>query len=93
MKDSSNSYIRARAAFEKIISSSKTPEDPSHAENTLYWLVTLEPKANDLLRLSAFAHDIKTAMPDRLLESSPVAMKRTSKRTVEKVAAWRKKSQ
>ncbi len=65
--DPSNSYIRAKAAFEKIIFSSKTPEDPSHAENTLYWLVALEPKANDLLKLSAFAHDIERATPDRLL--------------------------
>jgi hypothetical protein len=65
--DYSNSYLKAKAAFEKIIASSKTPEDPSHAENTLYWLVALEPEANDLLKLSAYAHDIERAMPDRLL--------------------------
>jgi len=50
-----------------IISDSKVPEDPRHAENTLEWLLRLDPKANEAFQIAALAHDI-----DRAVESKRV---------------------
>lgn len=58
-------YSRAKNKITKIISKSKTPEDPTHADNVLYWLLQLEPNADEILQLAAFAHDVERAMPDR----------------------------
>ncbi len=54
-------------AFTRIrefIRHSRVPEDPMHAENTLAWLVRLDPMADEALRLAALAHDIDRAAPD-----------------------------
>lgn len=44
---------------------SKVPEDPHHAENTLEWLLRLDPKADLPLQIAALAHDIDRAIEDR----------------------------
>lgn len=48
-----------------MIIGSKVPEDPSHAENVLHWLLVLDPDANEVLQLAAYGHDIERALPDR----------------------------
>lgn len=48
------------------IDASPVPEDPRHAENTLAWLLRLDPRADTALRIAALAHDIERARPDRL---------------------------
>ena len=53
-----NSIDRAKEKIRLIISTSRVPEDPQHAGNTLKWLLHLAPDANDALQLAALAHDI-----------------------------------
>ena len=48
------------------IAGSPVPEDPRHAENTLEWLLYLEPDAGEALQLAALAHDIDRAIPERV---------------------------
>jgi len=43
------------------------PEDPIHAENTLAWLLKLDPEADQALQIAALAHDI-----DRAVEAQKV---------------------
>ena len=45
----------------QIVAISKLPEDLPHAKNTLKWLLRLQPKADESLRLAALAHDIDRA--------------------------------
>ncbi len=45
---------------------SEVPEDPGHAENTLAWLLKLDPDADEALRIAALAHDIDRATPERV---------------------------
>jgi len=45
-----------------IIAGLQVPEDSRHADNTLEWLLRLEPDANDALQLAALAHDIDRAI-------------------------------
>ena len=52
----------AKRKIRLIIAGSQVPEDPCHAENTLEWLLRLEPDANDALQLAALAHDIDRAI-------------------------------
>lgn len=44
-----------------IIAGSDVPEDLAHAENTLVWLLRIEPRASRALRIAAFAHDVERA--------------------------------
>mgnify|MGYP000551271942 CR=1 FL=1 len=56
-------------AKEKIragIAGSPVPEDPRHADNTLQWLLHLQPDAGEALQLAALAHDIDRATPERV---------------------------
>lgn len=50
-----------------IIANSRVPEDYKHAENTLQWLLKLEPEADQALQIAALAHDI-----DRAVEAQKV---------------------
>src|SRR5690625_3768004 len=59
-------YARAKQLLRTRIAASPVPEDPGHAENTLYWLLQLDPEADQALRLAALAHDIERAREDRL---------------------------
>ena len=52
----------AKQRIRQIIAGSQTPEDPRHADNTLEWLLRLQPDAGDALQLAALAHDIERAI-------------------------------
>ncbi|MEE8388737.1 MAG: DUF4202 family protein [Acidiferrobacterales bacterium] len=58
--DCAKEKIRAR------IAGSPVPEDPRHVDNTLEWLLRLEPDAGEALQLAALAHDIDRATPERV---------------------------
>ena len=51
----------AKQKIRAVISGSRVPEDPRHADNTLEWLLRLEPDTGDALQLAALAHDIDRA--------------------------------
>ncbi len=52
----------AKQKIRLIVAGSQVPEDPCHADNTLEWLLRLEPDASEALQLAALAHDIDRAM-------------------------------
>jgi len=52
---------RAKQKIRAVIAGSRVPEDPRHADNTLEWLLHLDPDAGDALQLAALAHDIDRA--------------------------------
>ncbi len=54
----------AKQKIRRIIAGSRVPEDPRHADNTLEWLLRLEPDADDALQLAALAHDIDRAIEE-----------------------------
>jgi hypothetical protein len=58
---------RVRARINEVIAGSSVPEDPRHSTNTLEWLLTLEPGADEALQLAALGHDI-----DRAVEAGKV---------------------
>lgn len=62
-----NSIDCAKQNISVIISDSSVPEDPIHAENTLEWLLKLDPAADQALQIAALAHDI-----DRAVEAQKV---------------------
>ena len=53
-----------------IIAGSKVPEDPRHAENTLKWLLRIDPNADQALQIAALAHDIERAVEARKVRRS-----------------------
>ncbi len=57
----------AKRKIRLVIADSRVPEDPRHAENTMEWMLRLEPDADDALQLAALAHDI-----DRAIEGTKV---------------------
>jgi len=57
-----NNIDRAKQKIRAIIAGSQVPEDPCHADNTMAWLLRLEPNADDALQLAALAHDIDRAV-------------------------------
>ncbi len=57
----------AKQKIRAVIAASRVPEDPCHADNTLEWLLRLEPDAGEALQLAALAHDI-----DRVIEKVKV---------------------
>jgi len=56
----------AQARIRAYIAESKVPEDPRHAENTLQWVLRLQPDADQALRLAALAHDIDRASEQKV---------------------------
>jgi hypothetical protein len=60
-----NSIERAKRRIRATIAASKVPEDPLHAENTLAWVLRLDPKAGQALQIAALAHDIDRAVETR----------------------------
>jgi hypothetical protein len=56
-----DSIERARQRIRQVIAGSRVPEDSRHADNTLEWLLRLQPDAGDALQLAALAHDIDRA--------------------------------
>lgn len=57
----------AKQKIRLIIAGSRVPEDPRHADNTLAWLLHLDPNADYALQIAALAHDI-----DRAIEETKV---------------------
>ncbi len=55
----------AEERIRSIISRSKVPEDPRHAENTVAWVLSLMPGADQALQLAALGHDIDRAIEGR----------------------------
>jgi len=64
-----NNIDCARQKIRAVIADSRVPEDPRHADNTLEWLLHLEPDAGEALQLAALAHDI-----DRAIEAVKVRL-------------------
>ena len=56
-----NSIARAKQKIRAVISKSRVPEDPIHAENVLEWILKLKPDADEALQIAALAHDIDRA--------------------------------
>ena len=56
-----NNIDCAKQKIRAVIAGSRVPEDPRHADNTLEWLLRLDPDAGDALQLAALAHDIDRA--------------------------------
>ena len=54
----------AKQKIREVIAGSQVPEDPGHADNTLEWLLRLEPDAGEALKLAALAHDIDRAIEE-----------------------------
>ncbi len=57
-----DSISHAKQKIREIIAGSHVPEDPHHAENTLCWLLKLDPLADQSLQIAALAHDIDRAV-------------------------------
>jgi hypothetical protein len=60
-----DSIESAKRRVRATIAGSNVPEDPRHAENTLEWVLGLDPKAGHALQIAALSHDIDRAMEDR----------------------------
>lgn len=60
-----NSTACIKKKIEEVIANSAVPEDPIHSENTLKWLLKLDPKADEALRIAALGHDIERAVEGR----------------------------
>ncbi|MFQ5661577.1 MAG: DUF4202 family protein [Gammaproteobacteria bacterium] len=54
----------AKQKIRLIVAGSQVPEDSRHADNTLEWLLRLEPDADDALQLAALGHDIDRAIEE-----------------------------
>ena len=52
----------ARQKIRGVIAGSQVSEDSRHADNTLEWLLRLEPDASAALQLAALGHDIDRAI-------------------------------
>ncbi len=65
-----NSTECAKEIIKAIIAGSSVPEDMCHAENTLEWLLKLDPDADKALQIAALAHDIDRAVEDQKVRRS-----------------------
>ncbi|MCF6336697.1 MAG: DUF4202 domain-containing protein [Gammaproteobacteria bacterium] len=54
----------AKQKIRAVIAGSRVPEDPGHADNTLKWLLHLQPDVGVALQLAALAHDIDRAIEE-----------------------------
>ena len=63
----------AKQKVRTIIAGSSVPEDPLHAENTLLWLLRLEPRADTALQLAALAHDLDRAREETKVQRADFA--------------------
>ena len=63
-----NNIEQAKRKIRKVIAGSKVPEDPAHAENTLGWLLKLDPHAAPALQIASLAHDIDRAVDSRKVQ-------------------------
>jgi hypothetical protein len=58
----------AEERIRSIISRSRVPEDPRHAESTVTWVFRLMPEADQALQLAALGHDIDRAIDSRRVQ-------------------------
>ena len=65
-----NSIECAKLRIRAIIAGSEVPEDPRHAENTLEWVLRLDPKSDEALQIAALGHDIERAVKARKVRRS-----------------------
>ena len=65
-----NSLEIAKKRIRRVISNSRIPEDPLHAENTLEWLLKLDEHAGQSLQIAALGHDIDRAITERKIHRS-----------------------
>ncbi len=68
-----DSIERTKQQIRVLIAGSKVPEDPRHAENTLQWLLKLEPGADEALQIAALGHDIDRAIEPRKVQRTDYA--------------------
>ncbi len=68
-----NSIVCTKQQIRVLIAGSKVPEDPRHAENTLEWLLRLEPEADEALQIAALGHDIERAIESRKVQRADFA--------------------
>jgi len=59
----------AKQDIRRMIAHSCVPEDPTHAENTLQWVLKLDPAADSALQIAAIAHDIDRASNNKVQRS------------------------
>lgn len=57
----------------ETVAHSEVPEDPRHAENTLHWVLKLDPQADQALQIAALAHDIDRAVAERKVRRADFA--------------------
>lgn len=55
----------AEERIRSVISRSRVPEDPRHAESTVAWVFRLMPEVDQALHLAALGHDIDRAIESR----------------------------
>lgn len=60
--------VHLKGEITRVISRSRVPEDPAHAQNTLSWLLKLEPDPDEALQIAALGHDIERAMESRKVQ-------------------------
>lgn len=68
-----DSIVKTKQRIRVLIAGSKVPEDPRHAENTLQWLLKLDPDADEALQIAALGHDIDRAVEDRKVQRADYA--------------------
>jgi hypothetical protein len=68
-----DSIVDTKRQIRLLIAGSKVPEDPRHAENTLKWLLKLEPDADEALQIAALGHDIDRAVEARKVQRADFA--------------------
>src|SRR5476651_1582935 len=66
----STQFEQLKKKLSEQISKSKTPEDLSHAQNTMEWVLKLRPDADEILQLAGLAHDIQRSYEERLTKNN-----------------------
>lgn len=64
---------QAMRIVRETVAHSEVPEDPRHAENTLHWVLKLDPQADQALQIAALAHDIDRAVSERKVRRADFA--------------------
>ncbi len=59
------SIERVEQRIAELVAASGVPEDPRHSQNTLEWLLELEPDAGAALCIAALGHDVERAIETR----------------------------
>lgn len=62
----STKYLNTKKEITDMLAKSQSYIELSHAENTLYWLLHMHPKSDEITMLAAYAHDIERSTPDKL---------------------------